>query len=213
MAIFSVLIGVGFAAAVGAVKEAEKNPANGWRAIWAVIGWVLLIGVLPVSWLLVRDPGTKWTANAPAIESAGDFTFADALRSPAFWAVALACSLFNFISSGMALFYEGVLRSFGFGRPDYEKMLSVMFLFGILFNLLCGWLARWWSLNRLLAAGTLVLAGSLAALPFARTMTQLYWYAAAMACAGGVVTVVFFIVWPRMFGAGMWVRFKGRPNY
>jgi hypothetical protein len=109
--------------------------------------------------------------------------------------------LFLFVSSGTALFYEAVLKSFGFGRPEYEEMLGVLFLFGTGFNLLCGWLAQRWSLTRLLALGSLVLAGSLAALPLARTMTQLYWYAAAVACAGGVVTVVFFIIWRQMYGA------------
>ncbi len=201
MAIYSVLIGVGFAVVVWAVKEAEKNPAIGWRDIWTWIGVVLVVGVLPVSWLLVREPHGAAARATPAAALEGDFTFADALRTPAFWAVALTCSLFNFVSSGMALFYEGVLKSFGFGRPEYEEMLGVLFLFGIGFNLLCGWLARSWRLTRLLGLGSLVLAGSLAALPLARTVTQLYWYAATVACAGGIVTVVFFIVWPRMFGA------------
>jgi cyanate permease len=201
MAIYSVLIGVGFAAVIWAVKEAEQDAAIGWREIWTWIGLVLVVGVLPVSWLLVREPVGSVKPSAPAAASEGDFTFAAALRTPAFWAVALTCSLFNFVSSGMALFYEGVLKSFGFGRPEYEEMLGVMFLFGIAFNLLCGWLARSWWLTRLLGLGSIVMAGSLAALPFARTVTQLYWYAAAVACAGGIVTVVFFIVWPRMYGA------------
>jgi hypothetical protein len=99
------------------------------------------------------------------------------------------------------LFYEAMLKSFAFGRPEYEEMLGVLFLFGTGFNLLCGWLAQRWSLTRLLGVGSFVMAGSLAALPLARTMTQLYWYAAAVACAGGVVTVVFFIVWRQMYGA------------
>jgi cyanate permease len=200
MAFYSMLIGVGFAAVVWAVKEAEKNPAIGWRDIWRWIALVLAVGVLPIAWLTIRD--SKNVAAPVKLEtSETDFTFAAALRSPAFWAVALTCSLFNFVSSGMALFYENLLDSFGFGRADYEAMLAVTFAFGIGFNLLCGWLAQRCPLNRLLAVGSLVLAGSLVALPLARTMGQLYWYAATVACAGGVVTVVFFIVWRRSYGA------------
>jgi hypothetical protein len=203
MAVFSVLMGIGFAAAVWAVREAEKNPAIGWRGIWFVIGLILVAGVLPVSWILVREPGPA-PVSMPSVSGAvsgGDLTFAAALRTPAFWAVGLTCSLFLFVSSGTALFYEAMLKSFDFGRPEYEEMLGVLFLFGTGFNLLCGWLAQRWSLTRLLGVGSFVMAGSLAALPLARTMTQLYWYAAAVACAGGVVTVVFFIVWRQMYGA------------
>ncbi len=201
MAVFSVLIGVGFAATVWAVKEAEKNPAIGWREIWAVIGFVLVLGVLPVAWILLQEPAAPQAQTILSSASGADFTFAAALRTPAFWAVGLTCALFLFVSSGTALFYEAMLKSFGFGRPEYEEMLGVLFLFGTGFNLLCGWLAQRWPLTRLLALGSLVLAGSLAALPLARTMTQLYWYAAAVACAGGVVTVVFFIIWRQMYGA------------
>jgi predicted MFS family arabinose efflux permease len=201
MAIFSVLMGVGFAAAVWAVKGAETNSAHGWRDIWRSIGLILLVGVLPVSWVFHREPVAPPASQPGHAVSDSDFTFGEALRSPAFWAVGLTCSFFLFVSSGAALFYEGVLKSFGFGRPEYEEMLGMLFLFGTGFNLLCGWLAQRWSLTRLLGVGSLVLAGSLAALPLARTMTQLYWYAAAVACSGGVVTVVFFIVWRQMYGA------------
>jgi MFS family permease len=201
MAAFAVLMGVGFAAAVYAVKEAEKNPAIGWRDIWNVIGIALLAGVLPISLVLLRPLDTRKTDVEPAIAGTGDFTLAEALRTPAFWAVALTCALFLFISSGTALFYESVLETFGFGRAEYEEMLGLTFLLGVGFNFLSGWLAQRWSMTKLLGVGSLVLAGSLATLPLARTLPQLYVYAAAVACSGGVVTVVFFIVWRRLYGA------------
>ena len=78
MAIYSVLIGVGFAVVVWAVKEAEKNPAIGWRDIWKWIGVVLVVGVLPVSWLLVRESHRAAVPAPSAASSEGDFTFAAA---------------------------------------------------------------------------------------------------------------------------------------
>lgn len=199
MAFYSVLVGFGFACAVWQVQLIEKNPLMNWRHVWAGMGVLLLVGVLPLSWVLVREPATT-TKSAARVILPGDFTFSAAVRTSAFWAIGLTCALFLFVSSGTALFYEAVLRSFGFNRSEYEQMLAILFLFGSAFNLLCGWLAQVWSLTRMLGCGSLILAISLVMLPLARSMAQLYLYAVAMASAGGVVTVVFFIVWRRLYG-------------
>ncbi|HEY1380224.1 MAG TPA: MFS transporter [Gemmataceae bacterium] len=200
MGVFAVLTGVGFAAVVTAIQAAETVPELGWREIWACIGLALLLGVLPVSWTLLTDPDRGDRPAPVAANADDDLSLADALRTPAFWAVGLACALFALVSSGTTLFYEDILNEFGFTRPEYERMLAVSFLFGTAFNLLCGWLARAWSMTRLLGLGSLVLAGTLVGLPFARTMGHLYAYAAAAGFAGGAVTVVFFIIWRPWFG-------------
>jgi Major Facilitator Superfamily len=201
MAVFAVLVGFGFATVVWAVTLLERYPVLLWRDDMCLIGLALLLVVLPVSWYLVREPGTAPEPTAAGPPAGDDFTFAAALRTQAFWAVSLTSALFLLVSSGTALFYEDVLRGFNFGRREYEEMLFVLFLFGAGFNALCGWLARRWSMTRLLGVGSLILAAALAALPFARTMSQLYLYAAAVACSGGIVTVVFFIYWRPTFGA------------
>lgn len=201
MAAFAVLVGFGFALVVAAVTILERYPALLWRDDMCLIGLVLLLFVLPFSWFLLREPGRSEEQADPVPVPSDNFTVAAALRTQAFWAVSLTCALFLLVSSGTALFYEDVLQSFAFGRKEYEEMLFVLFLLGAVFNVLCGWLARRWSMTRLLGAGSLILAGALALLPFARTMPQLYLYAAAVACSGGIVTVVFFVYWRPTFGA------------
>lgn len=201
MGVFAFLTGVGFAAVVAAVGAAEYQSKLGWRELWACIGVALLLGVLPVCWTLFTEPAGDAPPEPAAGDPGRDFTPAAALRTAAFWASALACALFALVSSGTALFYQDILAEFHFGRPEYERMLAVSFLLGVAFNLLCGWLAQQWSMTRVLGLGSLVLAGTLAAVPFARTMGQLYAYAAAAAFAGGAVTVAFFIIWRAWFGA------------
>ena len=56
-------------------------------------------------------------------------------------------------------------------------------------------------MTRLLGTASVVLAGTLFGLPFARTMPQLYVYAFATGFVSGAVTVVFFAVWRPLFGA------------
>jgi hypothetical protein len=66
--------------------------------------------------------------------------------------------------------------------------------------LLTGWLATRWSMGRLLAIALFVLAAALAAVPLVTTLPQVYAYAATLAAAGGMVTVIFFGVWGQAFG-------------
>jgi MFS family permease len=200
MGVFAVLMGVGFAAAVKAIQSAEQNHSD-WRAIWTSIGVALMVGAFLCSLLIFESRGALAEAEPSANSNSADFTLSRALRTPAFWAVGLTCAFFNLVSSGTTLFYEDILKSFGFDRGEYENLLAVTFLFGTAFNLLCGWLGRYWPLNRLLGIGSMVLAASLVALPFASTLSQLYVYGVAAAFAGGAVTVVFFTIWRPFFGS------------
>jgi MFS family permease len=209
MGIFSVLIGVGFALAVQGVKVAEEVWKLDWRQIWRGLGLVLLVGVLPVSCLLYRKPAGGTDRLSDAEPSGGGATLAQALRSSTFWAFALACSLYLLVSSGVNLYGELILEDFGFNRAVFLDVQSLTFALGVVFNLLCGWLAQRWSMGRLLGLASLVLAAALVGLPMAHTLPQLYAFAAAVAFSGGAVTVVFFAVWRHAFGLGYLGQIQG----
>jgi hypothetical protein len=199
MGAFAVLVGIGFAAAAAGFQVAEQKYGLGWREIWFCISVLLLLGILPLSWALLVEPAGH--GETPAAIEASDFRLMDALKTQAFWALSLTCSLFMLVSSGTALFYEDILRTFGFVRAEYLTLLAVSFLVGTAFNLVCGWLAQKWSMTRLLGLASVVMSGTLVGLPFARTMEQLYVYAAATGFVSGAVTVVFFAAWRPLFGA------------
>ena len=55
-------------------------------------------------------------------------------------------------------------------------------------------------LDRLLAISLAVLTAGLAVLPYVTTRWQVMLWAVAMGLGGGLVTVLFFAVWPRVFG-------------
>src|SRR5438128_2749572 len=52
MAIYTVVMSIGFMIAFPVVGVAVK--ASGWRTAWAGIGGALLLGLVPLAWLLVR---------------------------------------------------------------------------------------------------------------------------------------------------------------
>jgi MFS family permease len=212
MGIYSLLVGIGFIAAFPSVGQAILT--YGWRASWLGVGLVLTAIVAPVAWTIVRsspeeigapmDGDVQGPTNRPE-----DLSFADALRSPAFWTFALASSMFGLVYSGIALFNESILAQRGFDASTYHTVLVISTMVGLIANFGGGWLASKWSIQKLMGIGMAVLAASLLMLPFVRTFAHVAAYAAAMGVAGGVVTVVFFSVWGQVFGRTHLGRIQG----
>lgn len=210
MGVFSILMGLGFAAAFPLVgKVLGNNAAANWRLAWAGIGWCLLLGVAPLGTLLVRrgpeacglavDGGSAPDCQELTVASTG-FTLRQALLTPAFWIFALATSLYGLISSGISLFNQSILQERGFDAQVYYQLLSLTTLVFLVTNLLGGWLATRWSIGLLLALAMGVLTASLVGLPHVHTYVQVILFGVAYASAGGIITVVFFTVWGQVFG-------------
>jgi MFS family permease len=203
MGVFSVLLAVGFIASTVGLGEAVKW--YGWRAAWAALGWLLLLGLAPLGALLARSTpealGLPVEAD-PVIEkeTARDLPLGTALRSPAFWAFTLAAALFNLTWSAITLFNESILSDHGLGKDTFILVMAVLVFSGLPTNLIAGWLSTRWSMGRLLAVGMVVLALSLAGFPWVATTWQAVYYATGLGIAGGIVTVVFFAIYGHAFG-------------
>lgn len=198
MGVYSLLVGLGFAAAFKSAGWAILN--FGWRDAWSGIGLALAAGLAPLAWFLVREPRTAAETNRHENGDACGATLGQALASPVFWVFAVASSIYGLISSGIALFNQAILAERGFSPETYHTVLSVSSLAGMASNLLGGWSATRVALNRILALAMAVLAGSLMALPLVEDLWQVYVYAVAFGSAGGIVTVCFFTVWASAFG-------------
>lgn len=212
MGAYSLLVGLGFGAAFKLTGSCINH--FGWRNAWEGIGWVLIAGLGPLAWVLVRDALLNKPAGAGANDEetfharssrsespiAGDATLIGALASPVFWMFAITSSFYGMISSGLALFNQAILAERGFSTDTYYTVLSIGSLAGMASNLLGGWAATYCSLNRLLSIAMALLAAALAALPLIHTAWQVHAYAVVLGAAGGVVTVCFFTVWGMAFG-------------
>jgi MFS family permease len=215
MGVYAVAMSIGFMAAFPAVGAAVQ--ASGWRAAWAGIGWALLLGMAPLSWLLARstpesvglvlDGGGAGPLARKGEE--GGATLLEALRAPAFWVFAIGASVYGLVASGIALFNESILAERGFEPSTYYRSLVVTALVALVGNFAGGAFAQKGSLRKLMAAAMLLLTLSLLALPFASREWHVTAYAVVMGLAGGFVMVIFFSFWGRVFGRAHLGRIQG----
>jgi len=128
---------------------------------------------------------------------------------PSFWVFAIGTALYGLVASGIGLFNESILAERGFGPDIYYQTLAVTAMTALAGNFLGGWLSPRVSLGRLLGASQILLAGGVFALPFVATLAHVMVWAAAMGIGGGLVMVLFFSVWGRLFGRMHLGRIQG----
>jgi len=223
MAVYSVALSVGFMLAfplIGALVQIW-----GWRAAWLTIGCALLFGLAPVGFAVVRR-GPEAVGLAPdggvlaasktrngqqglAPAPVGGYEWGAALRSSSFWVFALGSALYGLVASGIGLFNESILARRGFAAEIYYQTLAVTAMTALAGNFLGGWLATRVSLGRLMAASLFILVGGLLALPHVSTRAHVMAWATSMGLGGGLVMVLFFSVWPRIFGRRHLGRIQG----
>jgi MFS family permease len=217
MAIYSIVMSIGFMIAfplVGALVQ-----ARGWRTAWFAIGAALIAGLAPLAWAAVRRSpeacGLMPDGENPAEAARNDgtrlagHTWQLAVATPAFWLFAVGTALYGLVASGIGLFNESILAERGFSADVYYRTLVVTALTALAGNFAGGWFARRISLTVLLAISMSVLAAGLAVLPFVAALWQVMAWAAAMGLGGGLVMVLFFSVWPRVFGRRDLGRIQG----
>jgi MFS family permease len=230
MAIYSVVLSIGFMIAFPVVGSLVQS--RGWRFAWFAIGAAILAGLVPLALLLVRPRPESMGLAADGAEGASGsgfhvpgsgsnaepgtrnlepqgYTLREALLTPAFWIFAIGAALYGLIASGIGLFNESILSERGLGPNVYYQTLVVTAMTGLAGNFIGGWLARFLPLNRLMAISLLILAAGLLALPHVSSTAQALAWAVMMGLGGGLVMVLFFSVWPRVFGRRQLGRIQG----
>ena len=231
MAVYSVVLSVGFMIAFPVVGSLVQS--SGWRVAWFAVGVAILAGLVPLGLLLVRRTPESIGLAADGAAAAGSAlpvpgsgsnaepgtgnrnlephgaTLLEAVRTPAFWVFAVGAALYGLVASGIGLFNESILAERGLGPNVYYQTLVVTAMTGLAGNFIGGWLARFVPLNRLMAISLAVLAAGLLALPHVGTMPMAMAWAVMMGLGGGLVMVLFFSVWPRVYGRRHLGRIQG----
>ena len=220
MAVYSVVLSVGFMAAfpiVGALVQ-----SRGWRYAWFAVGATILGALVPLAILFVRrnpeaigllPDGDVETDRRPSstLDDAPltGFSFRAALRTITFWVFAVGAALYGLVASGIGLFNEAILAERGFGPGIYYQTLVITAMTSLVGNFAGGWLARVVNLHRLMAFSLCVLALGLVALPHVVSIPMVIAWATLMGLGGGLVMVLFFSAWPRLYGRRELGRIQG----
>jgi MFS family permease len=213
MGVYAVLLTFGFIGSVVWLGAAVEK--SGWRTAWSQLGWILLVGVLPLCLLFARnaptttDEGGDLTDDRASESSALNFQFGQAIRTPAFWVVAVGAAAFNFVWSAVTLFNQSILEEHGFDSHAAVIVMAILVGTGLIANLAGGALIRRERVGLLLGVGLAILSLALFWFPQARTMPGLLVYAAGIGIAGGLLTVVFFAAWGSLFGRAHVGRIQG----
>jgi MFS family permease len=203
MAVFSIVMSVGFMMAFPAVGALVQQ--RGWRVAWLAVGLTLIVALAPLAWIVVR----RGPESASEPLSTVGYSWTEALRTPAFWIFAIGTSLYGLVASGIGLFNESILAERGFSANVYYQTLAITAMTALVGNFAGGWLATRVALGRLMAAALWMLVAGLLALPHVATRTHVAVWATAMGLGGGLVMVLFFSVWPRLFGRRHLGRIQG----
>ena len=204
MAVYIIVLSVGFMLAFPLVGSLVQS--QGWRFAWLAIGVALIVVLAPASVILARRaPRSDESADAELIGA----TWQQAVTTPAFWIFSIGAALYGLVASGIGLFNESILAERGFSADVYYQTLVVTAITALAGNFGGGWLATRMSLPNLLAISLFVLAAGLAALPHVTTIAQVMAWATAMGLGGGLVMVLFFSVWPRVYGRAHLGRIQG----
>ena len=214
MAIYSVAISIGFMVAFPLVGWVVQE--RGWRTAWLSIGVTILAVIAPLALAIVRRnpeaaglmPDAARGTDVTAAPDVG-YSWIHALGMPSFWLFATGTALYGLVASGIGLFNESILAERGFGPSIYYQTLAVTAMTALIGNFGGGWLAQRVALGRLLAASLVILAAGLVALPLVTSIVHVMAWAAAMGLGGGMVMVLFFSVWGRVFGRRDLGRIQG----
>lgn len=215
MGVYTILMSIGFIITI--VGTGELTEILGWRTVWNGCGLFLLYFMAPCGWLLVRnspeasgiDGDEILTETASTNAASVDYSWQEALRTPAFWVFACGTSMFNFVWSANTLLNESILRELHFTKEVSTQSLALLVPGGLIANFVCGARLRRHNLGTILGLGLLLLSINLAVFPQIKSLWHLHLYSVVTGSIGGIVTVAHFAAWRSLYGASHLGRIQG----
>jgi len=197
------------------IAHAAMAGAN-WRAGWIAVGLaVIAIGFLPVWLLLVRRPEDVGVAPEPAVgaqSAAGAepaFTRAQALRTRAFWLLALYTVLVFPCQAGVSLYQAAHMIERGVAPGTVAAVVSAFSAVSALASFGVGWLPRTWPVRRALAVcSALLCIGAMVMLGIA-SPAQAFLGAAIFGAGIGAMLTLLPVVWADYFGRTSYGAIRG----
>jgi MFS family permease len=194
-------IGVNLGEAVFPISFVGVAALVGWRGSWLLAAGVLLLVALPLIFSLLKVERTPQSLvvdpDRPAVR---DWTRAEVIRDPLFWAALLGVLAPAFI--GTTIFFHQVYLSElrGWGPSVFAASFAIMSSMTILFALIAGQLVDRFSATRLLPSFLVPLSLACFVLAFTEQAWGAYGFMALMGISYGFSTTLFGSLWPELYG-------------
>jgi MFS transporter, OFA family, oxalate/formate antiporter len=165
--------------------------------------------------LLVRRPEDAGLATEPAAaagvaaESEAQFTRADAMRTPAFWLLALFTVLVFPCQAGVSLFLAAHVLERGIDATTVATVVSAAALASAAASFGVGWLPRRWPIRYALAACSALLSVGALILISVDSAPHAFLGACLFGCAIGGMLALLPVVWADYFGRTSYGAIRG----
>jgi MFS family permease len=195
-------IGVNLGEAVFPISFVGVAALLGWRGSWLLAAGVLLVVALPLIYGLLKVERTPQSvALDPDRPAARDWTRAEVVRDPLFWASLSGVLAPPFI--GTTIFFHQVYLSElrGWEPSVFAASFAIMSSMTILFALIAGQLVDRFSATRLLPSFLVPLSLSCFVLASTHAPWGAYAFMALMGISYGFSSTLFGALWPELYGS------------
>jgi MFS transporter, OFA family, oxalate/formate antiporter len=195
---------------------------HGLRAGWVALGAaVLIVGLLPVSLLLVRRPedmGLEPDPVAPAARAATTiasrtaeprFSRRQALGSSSFWLLTLFTVTIYPVQAGVSLHQASHLVQRGLDPTTAAFIVSSFSLASGIASIACGFLPRRWPLRFVLAAAATLIGTGTLLMPGIGSAGAGYLAAGLFGAGIGAVLTLLPVAWADYFGRANYGAIRG----
>jgi sugar phosphate permease len=188
---------------------------GGWRSGWIAIGWtVLLVGFLPVWLLMVRRPEDlglhpDHATSSLAAREEPHFDRATALRTRAFWLLALYTVLVFPVQAGVSLHQAAHLIERGITPLAAATAIGVFSVMSAVASLCVGFLPRRLPVRYAMLGAAVVLSLGTFALIGVRSALAAYGAAGLFGLGIGAIMTLLPIAWADYFGRRSYGAIRG----
>ena len=187
-----------------------------WRAGWVAVGsTVLLVGFLPAWLLLVRRPEDLGLEPETATHAGGQvspeprFTRAQALRTRAFWLLALYTAMLFPCQAGVSLYQASHMIERGVDATSAALIVSTFSFMSACASFGIGWIPRRWPIRYPLAVCAALMSAGAFALLNAGSAGAGFFGASLFGLGVGAMLTLLPVVWADYFGRTSYGAIRG----
>ncbi|HEX6144132.1 MAG TPA: MFS transporter [Geminicoccaceae bacterium] len=185
----------------------------GWREAWVWLGVATWILLLPAIYVLVQNkpedlglepdpPRGGGLQIGPRISGSANigFTAAEALRTPAFWIIAISLSTLSMLVTALFFHQVSIFESHGLSAGMAAGVFSIAAISAVIAVPVFGRLLDRFRARPIFATGMLSMSLTLIALVFVQGFWSAFVYSVIFGVANAVIHSHMAFLWPRYFG-------------